>query len=394
MSAPAAPSMSEREQIEALLKTHFVDAGFPYVELPLVEKTDHFLDLMSDEVRRRAHAFSGQDGDEYWVRSDFTLSACRRFAKTYAPKGEVKVSYGGFVYRNQSYDRPALQRGTGAEAMHAGIEYFRPAGALEADAAVFVATQKAVLKSGAQGHRVLLGDLAFFPAIVAQLDVSDVARGRLLSRFWRQTRADAFIGGLRNETAKRARTRPLIALLSRGTPDEARGAILELFALADIQAIGQRPLEDIIARLLEQAADAADAADLGLSDAIVDALDGFFGIDGPLDQCVAQLKSFSRAVKIDLAPQIAQLEQRFAQIAAAGGDLSGARFKTDLGKDTGYYTGFCFEIWDKEQSRACPLFAAGGRYDKLIKTLGAPQDCPAVGATVFIDAICERLRSS
>lgn len=386
---PAAPAMSEREQIEQLLKAHFVDAGFPYVELPLVEKTDHFLDLMSDEVRRRTHAFSGQDGDEYWVRSDFTLSACRRIANAAPPRNAVKVSYGGFVYRNQSYERPMFQRGAGAEALHAGIECFRPAGELEADAMVFVAAQKAVVKAGVQSHRVLVGDLSLFPAIVTQLDLSDVAKGRLLSRFWRQTRADAFIGGLRNETAKRAQTRPLISLLSRGTPDEARDAILELFALADIQAIGQRPLEDIIARLLEQA---ADAADLGVSGGIVDALDAFFKIDEPTDACIAHLKSFSRAAKIDLAPQIARLEQRFAQILSSGGDLAGARFKTDLGKDTGYYTGFCFEIWDKELSKACPLFAAGGRYDKLIRTLGAQKDCPAVGATVFIDAICERLR--
>ena len=55
-------------------------------------------------------------------------------------------------------------------------------------------------------------------------------------------------------------------------------------------------------------------------------------------------------------------------------------FKANFGRDLEYYTGIVFEvISDKKE------IARGGRYDDLLKSLGAKQNIPAVGAAINLN---------
>ena len=57
-------------------------------------------------------------------------------------------------------------------------------------------------------------------------------------------------------------------------------------------------------------------------------------------------------------------------------------FIADFGRDIEYYTGIVFEIFADNKE-----IARGGRYDDLLKSLGAKKNIPAVGAAINLNNI-------
>ena len=57
-------------------------------------------------------------------------------------------------------------------------------------------------------------------------------------------------------------------------------------------------------------------------------------------------------------------------------------FITNFGRDIEYYTGIVFEIFSEKKE-----IARGGRYDDLLKSLGANKNIPAVGAAINLNNI-------
>ena len=57
-------------------------------------------------------------------------------------------------------------------------------------------------------------------------------------------------------------------------------------------------------------------------------------------------------------------------------------FITNFGRDIEYYTGIVFEIFSGNKE-----IARGGRYDDLLKSLGAKKNIPAVGAAINLNNI-------
>ena len=57
-------------------------------------------------------------------------------------------------------------------------------------------------------------------------------------------------------------------------------------------------------------------------------------------------------------------------------------FITNFGRNIEYYTGVVFEIFSGKRE-----IARGGRYDDLLKSLGAKNNIPAVGAAINLNNI-------
>ena len=57
-------------------------------------------------------------------------------------------------------------------------------------------------------------------------------------------------------------------------------------------------------------------------------------------------------------------------------------FISNFGRDVEYYTGIVFEIFSGKKE-----IARGGRYDDLLKSLGAKNNIPAVGAAINLKNI-------
>ena len=57
-------------------------------------------------------------------------------------------------------------------------------------------------------------------------------------------------------------------------------------------------------------------------------------------------------------------------------------FIANFGRDMEYYTGIVFEVFSGQKE-----IARGGRYDQLLKSLGAKKNIPAVGAAINLKNI-------
>ena len=106
---------------------------------------------------------------------------------------------------------------------------------------------------------------------------------------------------------------------------------------------------------------------------------------------MAQLRALADDAKLDLAAAIDQLENRVGFMAARGIDTRTTRFSTSFGRGLDYYTGFEFELHGKGNDLE-PL-VAGGRYDGLMTQLGSATPIPAVGFSVWIEALTQLAES-
>ena len=78
-------------------------------------------------------------------------------------------------------------------------------------------------------------------------------------------------------------------------------------------------------------------------------------------------------------------------MAARGINTKLARFSTSFGRGLDYYTGFEFELHAKGNTKGNGVepLVAGGRYDGLMTQLGSPTPIPAVGFSVWVEALTQ-----
>jgi ATP phosphoribosyltransferase regulatory subunit len=71
--------------------------------------------------------------------------------------------------------------------------------------------------------------------------------------------------------------------------------------------------------------------------------------------------------------------------------MSEVPFSGEFGRNVAYYSGFVFEILVAALGPGSPV-AGGGRYDGLLKAVGAPRDVPAVGAAIHTERLLAAVR--
>src|SRR5204862_6389114 len=103
------------------------------------------------------------------------------------------------------------------------------------------------------------------------------------------------------------------------------------------------------------------------------------------DDAIAQLRALADDTKLNITAAIDQFESRVAFMAARGIDTGATRFSTSFGRGLDYYTGFEFELHGK--GNGVEPLVAGGRYDGLMTQLGSAAPIPAVGFSVWIEAL-------
>ena len=139
-----------------------------------------------------------------------------------------------------------------------------------------------------------------------------------------------------------------------------------------------RTREEIIDRLMEQA---AEAASLRLDPDALSAIETALAISGPAEKSLGELVALLKRHRVSLDAPLEAMAARIAGLRQLG--LTGAQvnFAPRFGRNMDYYTGFVFELWARDADGPVQV-AGGGRYDGLLKTLGAPRDIPAVGCAI------------
>ena len=343
------------DQAVILLKL-FAARGYTREEPSILQPADIFLDRSGEEIRRRTFTLTDPSGRELCLRPDLTIPICRHAVDAGA-KFPARLSYNGLAFRYQP-KRPLRP----TQFFQAGVELLGVEDAAAGEAEILALTFEALRAAGLADFEMRFGDLALFGALVDALELPPHWRARLKRHFWRAGYVETLLRRLGSGSG---------APLSRAEIETRLGA-------QNTAPLAGRDREEIIARALEQA---AEAASLKLDPAIAGAITRLFGISGPAEEAMAEIRALLAAAGIKLDTPLAAMQARLKAIAALGLDLSRLRFTAHFGRNMEYYTGFVFELWSRDKEGPVQV-AGGGRYDALMESLGTSGPVSAIGCAL------------
>lgn len=381
MTTPAADSaIGTASRADALLAS-FAAAGYTAAQPSILQPAEPFLDLSGEDIRKSLYLTTDASGDELCLRPDLTIPVARDYLASARAGEPTGFCYLGPVFRFRN-DRPS-------EFLQAGVESFGRKDIAAADAEMLTLGIEAAAAFGITDLDVRTGDVGLFAALIGALDLAPVWKRRLMKDFNRKI---SLAQDLQRMTLATSATRTdyhgVLAALAGSDRQAALALVSDLISIAGATNLSGRTNAEIADRFLEQSTMAGGA----LPRETVTALERFLSIAGEPDTALAQLRRLADDAKLDISAAIDLLETRIGFMAARGLDVARTRFATSFGRGVDYYTGFEFELHGRDNGTE-PL-VAGGRYDGLLTRLGAPTPIPAVGFSVWIDALAHAGRAS
>jgi ATP phosphoribosyltransferase regulatory subunit len=364
----ASPADRARQLAAALAAAHFMP-----IEPEILQPASVFLDLSGEDIRGRLYLTSDASGTELCLRPEYTIPVCRAYLASGRAGRSAAYSYLGPVFRH----RP----GESGEFQQAGIESFGRGDRAAADAEILAVALAAVDAAGAPVLEVHIGDAGLFTRLLDVIDVPPIWRRRLKRGFATGKNWASVVAEENNQVM--LDHSGVLAALEKVDQKGARALVHDLLAIAGISSVGGRSAGEIAERFLEQASLKSGA---GFAPDQRELIDQFLAIAGDPDHCSASLRRLAGAAGVDLDAALDAYDARINFLAARGIDVKALHFATAFGRNLDYYTGFVFEARDRQRP-AAGVIIGGGRYDLLLKALGAAEMIPAVGAAIWISRI-------
>ena len=373
MAVTAAPrATGTAARAEALLLS-FARVDYLRAEPAILQPAEPFLDLSGEDIRKSLYLTADASGEELCLRPDLTIPVARDYLASSRAGQPAGFSYLGPVFRYRG-NRPS-------EFLQAGIESFGRQDRAAADAEMLGLALEAAAAFGLTDVEIRTGDVALFNALIEALDLYPVWKRRLIKDFNRKISLEQDLERLTIATvSSRTEYEGVLAALAGSDRKAALALVTDLMSIAGTTNVGGRTVSEIADRFLEQstlkgAALPRDA--LGI-------ITRFLAIAGDPGDVAAQLRALAKDTKLNITAAIDEFERRVKFMAERGIDARLTRFSTSFGRGLDYYTGFEFELHAKGNGVE-PLIA-GGRYDGLLKRLGARAPIPAVGFSVWVEA--------
>ncbi len=371
----AAPATGSAAWADALLSS-FTQAGYIRAAPAILQPAEPFLDLSGEDIRKSLYLTTDATGAELCLRPDLTIPvACDYLASARAgqPAG---FCYLGPVFRYRG--------GQSSEFLQAGIESFGRQDRAAAEAEMLALGLEAAATFGLSDVEIRTGDVALFNALLDGLDLFPVWRRRLIKDFNRKVSLEQDIEHLTVTTGSAHNEyQGILAALAGSDRKAALALVTDLMSIAGASNVGGRLVSEIADRFLEQ----STLKGGGLPREKRESIKHFLAISGQPGDALAQLRTLAADTKLDIAAAIDRFESRIGFMAARGIDTGRIRFSTSFGRGLDYYTGFEFEL-HRAGNGVEPL-VAGGRYDGLLTQLGADAPIPAVGFSIWLEALTQ-----
>jgi ATP phosphoribosyltransferase regulatory subunit len=362
---------------DALLLS-FAQGGYVQAHPAILQPAEPFLDLSGEDIRKSLYLTTDASGEEMCLRPDLTLPVARDYLASPSAGKPAGFSYLGPVFRYRG--------GRPSEFLQAGIESFGRQDRAAADAEMLALALAATAAFGVKDVEIRTGDVALFNALIDALNLYPVWRRRLIKDFNRKVSLTDDIERLTLSTAPgRNEYEGVLAAIAGSDRKAALALVTDLMSIAGTTNVGGRTVAEIADRFLEQSTLKAGA----LPRDAIQIIKRFLAIAGDPNEAVKQLRALASDAKLDLAAAIDQLESRIGFMAARGIDTKLTRFSTSFGRGLDYYTGFEFELHGNDKGNGVEPLVAGGRYDGLMTQLGSSTPIPAVGFSVWIEALTQ-----
>jgi ATP phosphoribosyltransferase regulatory subunit len=354
----------------------FSQAGYALAEPPVLQPAEPFLDLSGEDIRKSLYLTTDAAGEELCLRPDLTIPVARQYLASGQAGRPAGYSYLGPVFR---------YRGAApSEFLQAGVESFGRLDRPAADAEMLALALEATRAFGVTDVEIRTGDVALFTALIDALGLYPVWRRRLMKDFNRKISLEQDIEQLTvTSSTTRNEYEGVLAALAGSDRKAALALVTDLMSIAGASNVGGRTVAEIADRFLEQSTLKAGALP---RDALA-IIKRFLSIAGDPRDAITQLRSLASDAKLDITAAIDALESRVGFMAARGIDTALTRFSTAFGRGLDYYTGFEFELHAK--GNGVEPLVAGGRYDGLLTQLGSATAIPAVGFSVWVEALAQ-----
>jgi ATP phosphoribosyltransferase regulatory subunit len=352
----------------------FAKAGYTLAEPPILQPADPFLDLSGEDIRKSLYLTTDATGEELCLRPDLTIPVARQYLASGQAGQAAGFSYLGPVFRYRD--------GARSEFLQAGIESFGRLDRPAADAEMLALALEATRAFGVKDVEIRTGDVALFTALIDALDLYPVWRRRLIKDFNRKISLEQDIEQL---TVSSATTRNeyegVLAALAGSDRKAALALVTDMMSIAGATTVGGRTVAEIADRFLEQSTLKAGA----LPRDALGIIKRFIAISGDPREAIKQLRVLATDAGLNISASIDAFESRVGFMATRGIDIAKMRFATAFGRGLDYYTGFEFEL--HARGNGVEPLVAGGRYDGLLTQLGSAAPIPAVGFSVWVEAL-------
>jgi ATP phosphoribosyltransferase regulatory subunit len=345
--------MKSKKLSDVIIKT-FKNNGFVLLEPDVLLDSDYIIERSGEKFRSSMLTFDGEDGKTMCLRPDLTVASCISFLQK---KSFSKIYYSGQAYRRSS------SKGTNFINDQLGIEILGSKNLIKDDFKVISTILSSVKKIKMKKIKIKVGDISLFKNLINALDMPGRWKLRLIRHFWRPSYFEELLKRLEINTD-----------IDTVTFDVDKKRFYEMKKLDQDKVIAGRSISEILKRFDKKIKDPRSFEN---GKKIVKIIKTFLKINCKLSELDNELLNFT--IKNNLKQNIFKNFKSIQNLKKINQDIS---FITNFGRDVEYYTGIVFEVFSGKKE-----IASGGRYDDLLKGLGAKKSIPAVGAAINLKNI-------
>jgi ATP phosphoribosyltransferase regulatory subunit len=345
--------MKSKKLSEAIIKTFKIN-GFVLSEPEVLLDSDYIIERSGEKFRSSMLTFDREDGKTMCLRPDLTVASCISFLQN---KSSSKIYYSGQAYRRSG--------GKGANFINdqLGIEILGSKNQIQDDYKIINTILSSAKKIKRKKILIKVGDIGLFKSLINALDMPERWKLRFIRHFWRPSYFEELLKRLEKNTD-----------IDAVTFDTDKKRFYEMKKKDQDKVVAGRSISEILKRFDKKIKDPRSFVD---GKKIVKIIKSFLKINCKLSELDERLLDFTK--KNNLKKNIFKNFKSILNLKKLNQDII---FIANYGRDVEYYTGIVFEVFSGKKE-----IARGGRYDDLLKSLGAKKRIPAVGAAINLKNI-------
>ena len=345
--------MKLKKSSEIIIKT-FKSNGFVLSEPDVLLDSEYIIERSGEKFRSSMLTFKREDGKTMCLRPDLTVASCINFLQK---KTSSKIYYSGQAYRRSNNKISSFINN------QLGIEILGSKNKIQDDFKVISTILSSTKKIKSKKIQIKVGDISLFKSLINALDMPERWKLRLIRHFWRPSYFEELLKRLEKNTD-----------IDAVTFETDKERFYEMKKMNQDKVVAGRSIAEILKRFDKKIKDPRSFSD---GKKIVKIIKSFLKINCKLSQLDEKLLDFAK--KNNLKKNIFK---DFKSIQNLKKLKQNVNFITNFGRDVEYYTGIVFEIFSGKKE-----IARGGRYDDLLKSLGAKKNIQAVGAAINLKNI-------
>ena len=345
--------MKLKKLSESIIRT-FKSSGFVLSEPDVLLDSDYIIERSGEKFRSSMLTFDREDGKTMCLRPDLTVASCISFLQK---KSSSKIYYSGQAYRRSN------KKGSNFIHDQLGIEILGSKNQIQDDFKVISTILSSAKRIKRKKIQIKVGDISLFKSLINALDMPERWKLRLIRHYWKPRYFEELLKRLEKNTD-----------IDAVTFDDDKKRFYEMKKLNQNKEVAGRSISEILKRFDKKIKDPRSFAD---GKKIVKIITSFLRINCKLSELDEKLLDFAKTNNLKK-----NIFRDFKSILNLKKLNQNVNFIANFGRDVEYYTGIVFEVFSGKKE-----IARGGRYDDLLKSLGAKKNIPAVGAAINLKNI-------